>query len=136
MPPHDSELNSAVAQWVAKAEKDLRACRLVLDQETTIAGVAAFRAQQAVEKYLKALPTWKQIPFTKTHDIGLLLEILDRNKVIAIEPIRDAIQLTDFAVDSRYPGDIPDISNFDAEKYYSLALLVKVNITPLLPSYI
>ncbi|MCE5230409.1 HEPN domain-containing protein [bacterium] len=136
MPRHDSELISAVSQWVDKAEMDLRASRLVLDHDSSIVGVAAFHAQQAAEKYLKALLTWKQITFTKTHDIGLLLETLNRNGIALVEDLRKTIILSDFAVDSRYPGDIPELSNAEAEKIYQLALLVKHHIVPLLPPII
>lgn len=49
------EINRAVRQWLDKADKDLRAGYIVLKNDRSLCGVASFHAQQAAEKYLKAL---------------------------------------------------------------------------------
>ena len=41
-----------------------------------------FNAQQAVEKSLKALCILNNIKFPKTHDIGYLFELLEKNNVV------------------------------------------------------
>src|SRR5690349_3191392 len=114
MRPPDPELKETVGQWLAKAGKDLRAGRIVLEYDASLGGVAAFHAQQAAEIYLKALLTWRQIPFTRTHDLGLLLELLGKDDPTLLDALRETIMLTDFAVDARYPGDIPELSNDEA----------------------
>jgi HEPN domain-containing protein len=133
MMPPDAEIKEAARHWLEKADKDLRAGRLVLDHDVSLGGVAAFHAQQAAEKYLKALLTWRQIAFTKTHDLGLLLELLGRDDPSLVGNLRAVIELTDFAVDARYPGDIPDISNHEACPLLELALLARKEILTRLP---
>ena len=53
-----------------KAEQDLNAAGSLLRSASGLQAVVAFHAQQAVEKYLKALLVRHQVYFPKTHDIG------------------------------------------------------------------
>jgi HEPN domain-containing protein len=90
----EPELTKAVSQWLDKAAQNLRARTIILENDATLGGLAAFHAQQAAEKYLKALLTWRQIAFTKTHDIGFLLELLGRGDPALVEALRQTIKLT------------------------------------------
>jgi HEPN domain-containing protein len=63
-PPEDIK-KEFVQRWLAKAESDLLASRHLLQGRPDLAGTAAFHAQQAVEKTLKALLVWHQIEFSK-----------------------------------------------------------------------
>ena len=56
-----------------KAEGDLRAAEHLLALEERDYFTAAFHAQQAAEKPLKAFLVRHQIPFGKTHDIQELV---------------------------------------------------------------
>lgn len=58
-----------VQGWVGKVEGDLRAARHLLDLDHEDFFDVAFHAQQAAEKFLKALLVYHQIPFPKTHDL-------------------------------------------------------------------
>jgi HEPN domain-containing protein len=58
--------------WLAKADEDLRAVRLCLDDRPPVLGVAAYHCQQAAEKLLKGLPVVAAIPFRRTHDLDEL----------------------------------------------------------------
>lgn len=62
--------------WVRKAENDLRNIELVLPAEDAPFDTVCFHAQQAAEKYLKALLTVHGRPFGKTHDLFQLLSLL------------------------------------------------------------
>ncbi len=66
-----------VQDWMRKAEGDLRAAEHLLALEQEDYFTAAFHAQQAAEKFLKALLVRHQVPFPKTHDIQQLLELAD-----------------------------------------------------------
>jgi HEPN domain-containing protein len=57
-------------RWLAKAEEDLAAARLLLAGQ--LSDPAAFHAQQALEKALKALAVAAGRDFRHTHDLETL----------------------------------------------------------------
>ena len=68
-------MNPLVAEWVAKAEGDYAsALREVRARKSPNYDAACFHTQQCVEKYLKGILQSENIPFTKTHDLCLLLD--------------------------------------------------------------
>ena len=74
-----------------------------------------FHAQQAAEKYLKAFLTWHQVEFPKTHDLGVLLELVataDSALAASLNPIS---ALNPYSVELRYPGDAPELSQSEAQ---------------------
>lgn len=73
--------------WIKKGEDDFKLAELAL--ENGIYDYAAFHAQQAVEKFLKAFLVKNGRPITKTHDIAYLIE----------EAIKIAKTVLDFVVD-------------------------------------
>ncbi len=108
MRPPDIEVLKLVAQWVRKADLDFDVVeRLAADGERFRDSVA-FHAQQAVEKYLKALLVLDQVEFPRTHDIEKLLHLLRQVRPSTAEELSGAEWLTPYGVDVRYPGDVPD----------------------------
>lgn len=106
MPP-DPELLAEVGAWIGKARRDIDTARYELLADPPFAEDAAFHAQQAAEKALKALLTWHSRLFRKTHN---LVELGQQCVEFApdLEPLlRRAAPLTEFAWKFRYPGD-PD----------------------------
>ena len=78
MSPPEEEIRLLVAEWIKKAALDLKtAARLSTDGE--FRDVVGFHAQQAAEKYLKALLTRHQVEFPKTHVIRRLLILPGRS---------------------------------------------------------
>jgi HEPN domain-containing protein len=63
-----------------------------------------FDAQQAAEKAIKALLIRRGISFPYVHDSAHLLTQRDQAGVQIPAEVRDAEQLTRFAVVTRYPG--------------------------------
>jgi HEPN domain-containing protein len=65
------------AEWIAKAEADLRTARRELRAriEPNFDAVC-FHAQQSAEKYLKAACVQAGVDFPKTHDVAALLALL------------------------------------------------------------
>jgi HEPN domain-containing protein len=92
-------------EWVKKAENDFTVATQILRRRKDIVPDAAcFFCQQCVEKYLKARLPEAGIPFPRIHDLLLLLKLC-----VQVEPLWSAYaqavdDLTDFAVDFRYPG--------------------------------
>ena len=107
--------------WVEKAGRDLRLAELAAGEG--FGEEAAFHAQQAVEKALKALITARGERPPKTHDIDVLLARLERLGVEVGEEWREeASALTAYGVEARYPG--PPIAMEEAERAIDTARAV------------
>ncbi len=94
-------------EWLNRAKDDLIAAELLQTFEEYPIRVLAFHCQQAVEKSLKAFLTEKEQPFLFRHDLGYLLDLC-----INIDPMFDELEsqiagLTPYAVEARYPADLP-----------------------------
>jgi HEPN domain-containing protein len=83
-----------------------------------------FNAQQAAEKALKAACIFQKLDFPKTHSIVRLLDILEASDVVLPEIVKSADVLTQYAVQTRYPGPIEEVTV--AEYKEALALAAKV----------
>lgn len=80
-------------------------------------------AQQAAEKSLEAILVYCRIDFPHTHDLDLLAsKIPEAWDVRQVLP--DGAVLTEWAVESRYPGDWPDASPDDARRAAASARVV------------
>jgi len=121
-----------VRQWLAKAEQDITSAEALLLQDPPLLYPACFHAQQATEKYLKALLTWHQIEFPKTHAIEQLLDLVKDAEPETASSLRDAVALTPYGVDIRYPGDQPEPNQQEAREAVELARKVRDAILPLL----
>jgi len=98
-------------EWIAKAEGDFATMQREMQvQNTPNYDAVCFHAQQCAEKYLKAQLQEAGIPFTKSHDLSVLLDaLLPRDP--GWNRLRPALELlTDFAVSYRYPGECADES--------------------------
>ena len=69
-----------------------------------------FDAQQAAEKALKALLVHYKISFRFVHDIAELLTTLEQNGIRLPEQIRSGAELSDYAVEARYPGPMEPVT--------------------------
>lgn len=125
MKPRDEVKRKLVGQWLAKAEQDLDAAEMLRSGEPPLLYPACFHAQQAGEKYLKALLTWHQIEFPKTHSLGELLDLLKQKDAELASSLRDAVILNPYGVNIRYPGDAPEPSRKEAEEARVIVLKIR-----------
>jgi HEPN domain-containing protein len=105
-----------VTQWLTRAEEDLAVAQHLLAEALPYYAAIGFHAEQAAEKFIKAILVAHQIEFPKTHDLGRLLDL-----VATIDPqlsvdLAGAVRLTDYGVDVRYPGDLPELNAADARQ--------------------
>ena len=108
MPPSNVPRGSA-ADWLRHARSDLALAQLSPADTDILPETLCFHAQQSVEKSLKAVLVDQGAAFPKTHNIGVLLDLLPSR--LARDAILDeAALLTDYAVGSRYPGDAEDVT--------------------------
>jgi HEPN domain-containing protein len=100
-------MKETTAAWIAKAESDFAAARLVLEHgEEHIADAVCFHGQQCAEKYLKGFLHEQEIEFPREHALIPLLELC-----VAFDdsfsPLKPALNgLNTYAVTIRYPGVI------------------------------
>jgi HEPN domain-containing protein len=111
-------------RWQRYAQEDLRTAQALLqDAESLIPRHACWLAQQATEKALKALFVRAEIDFPRTHDLDLLWSKLPAESRAAI-PSDALAELSEWAVESRYPGDWPDADAADARAAVAAAASV------------
>jgi HEPN domain-containing protein len=116
--PHDSV---SVLDWLEQAEQDLLASESLLEKKNRkLLNPACYHAQQAAEKYLKALLLHLGIKFPFTHDIRLLLELATGRVKLEVD-ISDMIGLTRYATQARYPGDWEPIDRREATDALAIA---------------
>ena len=101
------ELEWPVLGWFEKASHDLRAAQILIGDEEPLTDVICFHCQQAAEKALKGFLTFHGVEFVRVHDLRYLL-----NLCLAVEPgfgdiDRAIVILNDYAVEPRYPADLP-----------------------------
>lgn len=113
---HDPVRVADTRAWLIKAEKDLRSAEHALSASPPLLEDVVFHCQQAVEKVLKGLLSWHDIPFRKTHSIEELGQ-----QCIAIDPamkdkLYQAAPLTEYAWKFRYPGAPEEPTNEEAEE--------------------
>jgi HEPN domain-containing protein len=125
MKPLEQVKRELTRGWLDKAEVDLKTCRHLLTGGRDYAEAIAFHAEQAAEKYLKGLLVWRQVEFTKTHDIGRLLELVSTFDESLAARLSRARHLTPYGVEYRYPGDYPEVSLAEAEDCLDIATLVR-----------
>jgi len=130
MPQRDAIIRQLVQQWLERAAEDLGVAEFLLDGEAGFPGPVLFHAQQAAEKYLKALLVNFQVEFRKTHDIVQLLELVEAIDAGLAESLSDAAILTPYGVEVRYPGDCPIITSQDVLDAVRLARMVRDAIVP------
>jgi HEPN domain-containing protein len=79
-----------------------------------------FQLQQAAEKSLKGLLIYYGIEPEFTHNIEILLKELKSHTEIP-ENIKVAVQLTNYAVQTRYPGEYDEITKEEYEESIKIA---------------
>lgn len=102
--------------WLMRAESNLRIARQGRGEGIFLEDLC-FEAEQAAEKALKALLIHLSGEYPKVHSFTVLLEQLEQY-VIVPKFVREVVELSDYAVQTRYPGDYCPVS----EKEYKRAL--------------
>jgi len=106
-----------VAAWLKKVHADKVMARVAMSLDDPLPDQACFHAQQAGEKALKALLVALEQPVPRTHDVTLLLELVE-GVVGPQESLREpAAVLSVFSVGPRYPMlDDPQVDRDEAER--------------------
>jgi HEPN domain-containing protein len=109
--------------WLRRAKSNLIRAKQPKHEEVFWEDLC-FDAQQAVEKSLKALLLFHKIPFRFVHDIAELLTVLEQNGLSLPEQIRAAAELSDYAVEARYPGPMEPVTEDEYKEAVRMAEMV------------
>lgn len=116
---HENNLSGSPESWLQYANSDLALARISKPQNVLFETLC-FHAQQAAEKAIKALLIAKKITFPKTHSIRMLLDLLPP-EIKQPPELQESAILTDYAVISRYPGDLEAIDEEEYQRAVNLA---------------
>jgi HEPN domain-containing protein len=125
-------MNELVREWVLKSDEDWRAAEILLSDTCPLVTPSLFHLQQCAEKLLKALLIQRNIGFERRHDLSYLLELTG---AASLEPhARLLAELNPFAVEFRYPGDLPIFSISEVEALRLRLAEFRDGILPLIES--
>ncbi len=101
-----------VREWISKAQSDLRAARLLREQEPGLIEPACFHMQQAIEKALKGVLLLHEQRPPRTHRLADLFGLCER-WLPGLSKYEESCEwLSACAVDMRYPGkELPISAN-------------------------
>ena len=105
--------------WLRRAESNLRIAQRGQEEGIFFEDLC-FEAQQAAEKALKGLLIYLSDDYPRTHSFNLLLARLEPLLPIP-EEIREVVELSDYAVQMRYPGDYYPVSEEEYRRAIALA---------------
>ena len=117
-------------EWLNMGDEDFEVAELLLRRKRAY-WIVCFHAQQAIEKYLKAIPACLGQPVPRTHDLLELRELAGwaPDQIVAETELR---ALSEFAVDPRYPRGEP-ADRAKAEAAVELAKRVRAEVVRHLP---
>lgn len=132
--PHES----ALREWLVKADNDARSAKALAALTPPILDTAGYHCEQAAEKALKGLMLFHHLPLLKTYDLTLLVPTLT-----AVEPqvafhLSAAQYLTPFATLFRYPagGGVNDPTPSEFAQAYHYAIDIVQFVLAALPTHI
>jgi HEPN domain-containing protein len=117
-------MKKSTNEWLLSAESDLQLIGLIISQEN-LTHLAAFHAQQSIEKTFKALIEEFDLGFVKTHSLELLYNKVHAKILLQVDA--DQLVLLDqLYIEARYPGELgllPDgkPTIIEATSFYSMA---------------
>ena len=109
-------------EWLNPALSNLERANLGKQNESIYYEDLCFDCQQSVEKSFKALLIFNQIEFPYVHSISKLLEIIEAHGITIPNIVRDSVILSEYAVETRYPGDYEPV---DKEEYLTALKIAK-----------
>lgn len=116
-----NQSSEVIRGWLQRAHSDLALGKAALATPGVMLEDACFHAQQCAEKALKGLLSFLEIDFPHTHAIEVLLDLLKNKGVAVPEDIDDAFELSQYAVQSRYPGAWEPVTRVEADRALTLA---------------
>jgi len=108
-------------EWLKRAKSSLAKARKGIDISGVCLEDLCFDAQQAAEKALKGLLIHLQQDFPYVHDLAQLLAQLEKAGQDVPDRIKQAADLTDYAVATRYPGAFEPVTKQEYDEAVAIA---------------
>lgn len=122
----------SIGVWVALAEDDLLNIENNLAAARVPWSTVCFHAQQAAEKYLKAMLITRGIPPPRIHDLPPLLQLcVEAGANLALLE-DDCFELTRYAIAPRYPGLPGDVTQTEGQEAVAAARRIRGAVRALL----
>lgn len=118
----DADVARKARQWLAHADEDIRLARYGLTMTAALPPyrLIAYHAEQAAEKCLKGYLVLQRVDFPYTHNLGHLLDLCAAHASWPTQ-LRDAEELTPFAIAARYPGEDEEVTLVEAVRSIDIA---------------
>jgi HEPN domain-containing protein len=123
---NEDDVQAEALKWLRYAQEDLDSAE-TLARSDGYPRQICWLSQQCVEKALKAVLVLLQIDFPRTHDLDVLLNLIPEDWTVKAEHSSLA-ELSEWAVEARYPGNWPEASDTDAEAALAQATRVYQSI--------
>ena len=118
---NDAELVvQEVRRWLQFSAEDLDVAQRLLTDRLSAPRHVCWLSQQAAEKALKAALVLEEIDFPYTHDLNVLRNLLPDSWILRPDH-SELADLTEWAVEARYPGEWPEATESDAVRAESEA---------------
>ena len=105
--------------WLERAESSYKLSKSKLFRDIYFEDLC-YQAQQSVEKAFKGLLIYYGVEPEYTHNIGILINALEKFTEID-DSIKESMKLTNFAVQTRYPGNYDDITKEEYKEAIKIA---------------
>jgi len=127
------EILHKVNQWLAHADEYLRlaAYALKMRGKGRPFRLIAYHAQQCAEKCLKAFLVYHNVDFPYTHSIRRLLKLCETYGAWT-QALRDAEELSLYAITARYPGEDEPVTKEQAQKAVEASQQVRKQVRTVL----
>jgi HEPN domain-containing protein len=124
----EPEILKKVMQWLSLADEDLNLAShaLGLGAQSPYR-LIAYHAQQCAEKCLKAFLVYHNVDFPYTHNIRRLLKFCEEHAEWT-DNLKDAEELTPYAITARYPGEEEEVTEPEAKRAIDLAQQVREQV--------
>lgn len=107
--------------WLSRAASNFKLARIGdIDNDIFLEDLC-YNAQQCAEKSFKAFCIFEDILFPKTHNLSYLIEIITNAGFKLPAKVRSAALLTDYSVETRYPGDYDEVTLDEYRKALAIA---------------
>ena len=109
--------------WLEYSKSDLHAAQTLLESKEFFPLQICFLSQQCAEKAIKAILVFENVNFPKVHDLDRLHDLIPRGWKVK-QKFPDLAELTIWAVEARYPADMPAVMEKEAREAFLLAKAV------------
>ena len=114
-------------RWLRFSAEDLGVAQLLLTDSSSASRYVCWLSQQAAEKALKAALELEAIDYPYTYDLNALRNLLPDSWSVRVDH-PDLTELSQWAVEARYPGEWAEAAEIDATRAETEARAVRDSV--------